>query len=77
MVDEAMNDELCRDDADERHVVGDAERRAFTAFVDQPLDGWRVKDSVALQPRGGEQFVDVVAVRCEEDLRARGAVWLL
>jgi len=39
MVDEAVNDELGRDDADKRHVVGHAERRALTAFADEPLDG--------------------------------------
>jgi hypothetical protein len=59
MVDELVNDELRRDDADKRHVVGHAEGRALPAFLYEPLNGRLVENRVVPQLRGGEQVVDV------------------
>ena len=61
MVDEAMNDELRRENADERHVVGEAERGMLSALPDEALHGSRVEDAVALQLGRSEKIIDVPA----------------
>src|SRR5258705_7147076 len=84
MVDESVEDELSRDDAHKRHVVGDAERsstrvaRSGPALRDEALDRCRVEDTVALQARGREKVVNVPTARRREEHRgARGPVRLL
>src|SRR5947207_482367 len=59
MVDETIHDALRREDADQSHVVLDADRLAVTEFLNEPADCERIEDAVLAHLVVREQVVEV------------------
>src|SRR5438128_2064352 len=58
-VDETVHDDLRREDADQGHVVLDADRLAVTEFLNEPADCVGVEDAILAHLGVREQVVEI------------------